>query len=210
MAEDEPEPHKPLNKAEKADAPVPEKTSEDNPEAPAATPKKSDERKKRRTEGAEPAAVEKATEKKKAHPKAPRRPTLDPELKRLLSERRQQSQRRPLFVRQQSHRYYAIGRWNTWRRPRGQQSKQRRHYGYRPTVVSIGFGSPRRTRDLTPSGFHPVLVRTARDIEAIDTAREAALVARTIGTRKRLLLEEAARRRGVHVLNPLVREREET
>jgi large subunit ribosomal protein L32e len=186
-----------------------EEKREDTPGSggPAATPKKSDERKKQRPEGAKPAA---AAKKAKDLPKAPRRPTLDPELKRLLAERRRRSAERPLFVRQQSHRYYALGRWQSWRRPRGQQSKQRRHYGYRPTVVSIGFGSPRATRGLTPSGFQPVLVRTARDLEAVDAARQAALVARTVGTRKRILLEEAARRRGVHVLNPLVREREET
>jgi large subunit ribosomal protein L32e len=172
---------------------------------PAPTPKKSDERKKAR-----PAPTKAAAEKKKEAPKAPRRPTLDPEMKRLLAERRRRSADRPLFVRQQAHRYYALGRWDTWRRPRGQQSKQRRHYGYRPTVVSIGFGSPRATRGLTPSGFQPILVRNAHDLEAIDAARQAALVARTVGTRKRILLEEAARRRGVHVLNPLVREREET
>jgi large subunit ribosomal protein L32e len=204
VADDTPEPKT------KDEAPNPDHSPESTPESPGATPKKSDERRKKRTEPPAKAAVEKATDKKKASPKAPRRPTLDPELKRLLSERRQQSQRRPLFVRQAAHRYYAIGRWNTWRRPRGQQSKQRRHYGYRPTVVSIGFGSPRATRDLTPSGFQPIVVRTTRDLESIDAARQAALVARTVGTRKRLLLEEAARRRGVHVLNPLVREREET
>jgi large subunit ribosomal protein L32e len=186
-----------------------EERTEEAPETsggPAPTRKKSEGRVAKR-----PAEKARAERQKKAAPaKAPRRPTLEPELARLLSERRRQDGRRPLFVREQAHRYFAIGRWSTWRAPRGLQSKQRRHYGYRPTVVSIGFGSPRATRGLTPSGFQPVLVRTARDLEAVDAARQAALVARTVGTRKRILLEEAARRRGVHVLNPLVREREET
>jgi large subunit ribosomal protein L32e len=112
-------------------------------------------------------------------------------------------------VRQAAHRYYAIGRWNTWRRPRGQQSKQRRHYGYRPVVVSSGFGSPRATRGLTPTGFRPVLVQTADALAVLDPARDAVLIARTVGTRRRLVLEEAARQKGLHVLNPIGRDREE-
>lgn len=177
-------------------APAPEGPAEGQP-----TPKKSDTREKR----------PKAKASRKSAPvKAPRRPTLDPELRRLLALRREGDQRRPLFVRTASHRYWRIGRWESWRRPKGQQSKQRRHYGYRPVVVSIGFGSPRLTRGLTPSGFRPCLVRTPADIDTLDAQREAALIARTVGTRQRLVLEERARERGVHVLNPLLHEREES
>jgi large subunit ribosomal protein L32e len=203
MAAEE-EPERTPTEAE-AKAPAAEKPPESPGSAP--TPKKSAARVGRRTEGSTgPGRAVKKKEKSPA-PKAPNRPTLDPELHRLLAERRIQDARRPLFVRQAAHRYYAIGRWNTWRRPRGLQSKQRRHYGYRPTVVSIGFGSPRRTRGLTPSGFDPVIVRTSREVEALDAARQAAIIARTVGTRQRLVLEEVARKRGVHVLNPLLRER---
>jgi large subunit ribosomal protein L32e len=169
------------------------------------TPKKSDGRAK----GAAPPTEKPAKPAKKAAPKAPRRPTLDPELARLLSVRDDTDDRRPKFVRTASHRYFRIGRWESWRRPRGQQSKQRRHYGYRPTVVSIGFGSPRATRGLTPSGFRPVLVRTPDVLSTLDPKRDAVLIARTVGTRRRLVLEEAARQLGLHVLNPIVREREE-
>ncbi len=139
-------------------------------------------------------------------PKAPRRPRLTAEETRLLRVRRQEGNRRPLFVRQASHRYWRIGRNAAWRRPRGMQSKQRRHYGYRPTVVSIGFRSPRLVRGRTSTGFLPIIVRTASDLARIDPAREAALIARTVGTRRRLLLEEVARKRGVHILNPIAQE----
>ncbi|HEV2316466.1 MAG TPA: 50S ribosomal protein L32e [Thermoplasmata archaeon] len=203
MAEDEPRPEPkgtPVEPDEPTGADTPEEPS--SSKAPAATPKKSERRKK--PTGETPA---KATAKKSPAPKAPNRPTLDPELHRLLTERREADRRRPKFVRQQAHRYYAIGRFESWRRPRGLQSKQRRHYGYRPTVVSIGFGSPRRTRGLTPSGFEPVLVRTTSEVERIDPKAQAALIARTVGTRARLVLEEVARKKGIHVLNPLLRER---
>ncbi|MCI4334399.1 MAG: 50S ribosomal protein L32e [Thermoplasmata archaeon] len=200
MAESPPEP-----KAEPAvpEAPSPEAaepaTKETGESAP--TPKKSDGRERK---------APRRPARKAAKLKAPRRPTLDPALRRLLTIRRQGVRRRPKFVRTASHRYWRIGRWESWRKPKGQQSKQRRHYGYRPTIVSIGFGSPRRTRGLTPSGFRPCLVRTPAEVDRLDAAREAALIARTVGTRQRLVLEERARERGVHVLNPLLHDREET
>jgi large subunit ribosomal protein L32e len=168
------------------------------------TPKKSDGRSKPAGAAAKPTKAS-----KKEAPKAPRRPTLEPELARLLKVRDATDVRRPKFVRTASHRYWRVGRWVSWRRPRGQQSKQRRHYGYRPVVVSIGFGSPRATRGLTPTGFRPVLVRTAEALATLDPIRDAVLIARTVGTRRRLVLEEAARQKGLHVLNPIGREREE-
>ena len=159
------------------------------------------------------ATSEEAPKPKAKAPKeapAPRRPKLSPELARLLTFRRTQDAHRPLFVRQASHRYWRIGRWGSWRRPRGLQSKQRRHYGYRPTVVSVGFRSPKAIRGRTPTGFRPILVRTPEDVGGIDPTHEAAIIARTVGTRQRLVLEEAARKRGVHVLNPLTKEARET
>ena len=194
----------------KADAPEAAETPEKEEETPApstsATPKKSDARPKK----PRPAEAAKAAKpSKKAAPKAPRRPTLDPATARLLKVRDETDARRPKFVRTASHRYWRIGRWQSWRRPRGLQSKQRRHYGYRPVVVSIGFGSPRATRGLTPSGFRPVIVQTSDALANLDPQRDAVVVARTVGTRRRLVIEEAARQKGLHVLNPIVREREE-
>src|SRR5580700_6227573 len=166
-------------------------------ERTAPTPKKSDGRAK-----ADKPVEKAAKATKKATPKAPRRPTLEPELSRLLKVRDQTDVRRPKFVRTASHRYWRIGRWESWRAPKGVQSKQRRHYGYRPVVVSVGYRSPKATRGLTPSGFRPVLVRTADALAGLDPVRDAVLIARTVGTRRRLVLEEAARQKGLHVLNP--------
>ncbi len=175
-----------------------------------ATPKKSAGRRR-----AAPAAAPEAPpapKAKKAAPekRAPRRPTLDPEVARLLSVRDTTDLHRPIFGRQAANRYWRIGRDGAWRRPRGLQSKQRRHYGYRPQIVSIGYRSPRLTRGLTPTGFRPVVVRTETEISPLDAARDAVVIARTVGTRRRLALEEACRRLGLHVLNPIVREREES
>jgi large subunit ribosomal protein L32e len=173
-------------------------------------PKPEPKGRSRRTPARKADAEEPAEKPTPATPRAPKRATLSDARRRLLRLRRAQDDRRPIFGRQAAHRYARIGRFGAWRRPRGLQSKQRRHYGYRPEVVSIGYRSPAGVRGLTPSGFRPVLVRTERDLDALDAAREAAVIARTVGTRRRLTLEDVARRKGIHVLNPIVTEERES
>ncbi len=185
------------------DAPAP---TEETPATPPATPPAPTPRRRRRTESAkpEPAPEPKAKPEEEA-PKAPRRAGLAPNLKVLLATRAFLDDKRPRFVRQAAHRYQRIGRDEAWRRPRGQQSKQRRHYGYRSQIVRVGYRSPAAVRGLTPTGFRPVIVRTREDLDGLDVGRDAAVIARTVGTRRRLVLEEEARRLGIHVLNPIVR-----
>ncbi len=137
--------------------------------------------------------------------KTPKRATLSDESTRLLLARRTLDQRRPIFGRQAANRYWRIGRDGAWRRPRGLQSKQRRHYGYRPKIVRVGYRSPARVRGLVPSGFRPIVVRTSKDLEGLDGQRDAAVIGRTVGTRRRLVLEEEARKLGIRVLNPIAK-----
>ncbi len=162
-----------------------------------------------------PAPASDAAPEKRAVPeeektRVPKRAVLDPRNRQLLAARDRLDRSRPVFGRQAANRYYRIGRDGAWRRPRGLQSKQRRHYGYRPKIVRIGYRSPARVRGLVPSGFRPVLVRTSRDLEALDGRSQAAIIARTVGTRRRLVLEEEARKLGIRVLNPIVKGGEET
>ncbi|MCI4366042.1 MAG: 50S ribosomal protein L32e [Thermoplasmata archaeon] len=135
--------------------------------------------------------------------RVPKRATLPPATAVHLRLRRVLDHRRPIFGRQAANRYWRIGRDLAWRRPRGLQSKQRRHYGYRAKIVRIGYGSPADVRGLTPSGYRPVIVHHVDELGAIDPKLEAAIIARTVGTRRRLGLEEAARKLGIRVLNPI-------
>ena len=181
--------------------------------APAPAPKKARAARSSTRKAAPVAPADEAPKPKAKPPKEtppPKRPKLSPELARLLAFRRGQDKHRPLFVRQAAHRYWRIGRDGSWRKPRGLQSKQRRHYGYRPTIVSIGFRSPRLVRGRTSTGFRPILVENVAQIGKIDPAQEAAIIGRTVGTQKRLVLEEAARKRGIHVLNPITKDTRET
>jgi large subunit ribosomal protein L32e len=205
MADEDPSPPAtPTPDAASAPAPRSRASPRTRKAAPAETPAT--------TSPATPPAKESATAKSApAKPKkdeeeergAPKRPTLPARSVELLGVRRSVRRRRPIFGRQAANRYYRIGRDGAWRRPRGLQSKQRRHYGYRAEIVSIGYGSPARVRGLAPSGYRPVLVRTDAEIERLDPKLQAAIIARTVGTRRRLGLEETARKLGIRVLNPI-------
>lgn len=184
---------------EPSETPTPEPT-----EAPAPAKKRAP---RRRSAAAEPAKPVEASEPKKVDeaPRAPKRAELSDSNRVLLRTRRALDGRRPIFGRQAANRYFRIGRDGAWRRPRGLQSKQRRHYGYRAKIVRIGYRSPAAVRGLVPSGFRPVIVRTTADLEAIDIRTQAAIIARTVGTRRRIVLEETARKLGIHLLNPIVK-----
>jgi large subunit ribosomal protein L32e len=144
---------------------------------------------------------EKAEKKKERTNK----PTLTAEEKRLLNFRTQKNKQRPRFVRTASHRYWRIGRRDSWRAPKGVQSKQRRHYGYRPTVVSIGFGGPAKVRGRISAGFRPVIIHTIKDLEDVEQGKQIVVIAHGVGTRKRLTIEEAAKKRNLRIANPLSR-----
>jgi large subunit ribosomal protein L32e len=161
-----------------------------------------------------PSTPEKGTKsrsKSKGEPevRAAKRAELAPEMAAHLRLRKVIDGRRPIFGRQAANRYYRIGRDLSWRRPRGLQSKQRRHYGYRAKIVRIGYRSPADVRGLVPSGYRPIIIHHADELTGIDPRLEAAIIARTVGTRRRLVLEEAARKLGVRVLNPIATPTEE-
>lgn len=128
------------------------------------------------------------------------KPELSRELKQNLKIRRSIKKKTPDFRRQEWFRYKRLG--TSWRRPRGLHSKMRKHKGYRLNVVSIGYGSPTKTKNLHPSGFEEVMVYNIKDLEKIDPKSQAARVGHSVGTRKRIKIEEKAEEKGIRVLNP--------
>jgi large subunit ribosomal protein L32e len=127
------------------------------------------------------------------------KPKLDAATVQALRLRREVSGRRPEFHPQEWFRHPRLGL--AWRKPQGMHSKLKRHFGYRPNVVSIGFRGPKAARGLHPSGFREVLVHNVRDLEAIDASVQAARIAGTVGTRKRLEIQAVADEKGIRVLN---------
>jgi len=128
------------------------------------------------------------------------KPKLSKETLDALKKRAEIGSRRPEFLRQEWHRRQRLQKVR-WRKPQGDHSKMREHYGYRRNVVSIGYGSPKAARHLHPSGFREVMVWNVKDLDKIKPDVEAARVAHTVGTRKRTAIEEKADELGIRVLN---------
>ena len=130
------------------------------------------------------------------------KPELDGELADALAKRAVISGRRPAFKRQEWFRYSKLG--EGWRRPQGIHSKMKRNLKRRPHVVDIGFRGPVAARDLHPSGFEEVMVYNVEGLEGVDPKKQAVRVGGTVGTKKRLAIQERADELGIRVLNRMV------
>lgn len=128
------------------------------------------------------------------------KPKLSKETLAALRTRAAVSARRPEFLRQEWHRRKRLQNVK-WRKPAGDQSKMRQHYGYRRNIVSIGYGGPKGARYLHPSGFREVRVWNVKDLEKINPDVEAARVAHSVGMKKRLEIEEKADELNIRILN---------
>ncbi len=142
-----------------------------------------------------------AEKKPKIVEKAEKRikPKISKEIKEKLALRKTIKSKKPVFLRQEWFRYKSFGK--KWRIPKGIHSKLKRHYGYRPDIPSIGYGSPKEVKFLHPSGFKDILVANVHDLEKINPSTEAARIAHTVGAKKKSQLEKRADELGIRVLN---------
>ncbi|MFC6766283.1 50S ribosomal protein L32e [Natrinema soli] len=129
-------------------------------------------------------------------------PELSENEERLLNRRR--SEGKPQFNRQDYHKKKRTP--ESWRRPRGQLSKQRRGVKGKGPKVEAGFRTPKAVRGKHPSGFEEVYVENLDDLVGVDGDSEAVRIASAVGARKRERIEEEAEDQGVRVLNPTYEE----
>lgn len=130
------------------------------------------------------------------------KPELDEATVDALAKRAMISGRRPAFKRQEWFRYSKLG--EKWRKPKGIHSKMKRQLKRRPPMVDIGFRGPVAARDLHPSGFEEVMVYNVDGLEGIDPKKQAVRIGGTVGTKKRIAIEDRADELGIRVLNRMV------
>ncbi len=131
---------------------------------------------------------------------AKQKPVLSEDMKVALALRLEQKKKTPAFKRTEWFRYKRLSR-SGWRAPHGMDSKQRRNYKYRSSLVRVGHGKVATARGLHPSGFREIMVHNTRDLESIDPETEAARVGKTVGGRKREQIYSRADELGIRVLN---------
>ena len=131
---------------------------------------------------------------------ARQKPVLDEDTKAALATRAAQKKKTPSFRRQEWFRYKRLSRTG-WKKPRGDDSSQRKNRKYRSALVRVGYGKIAAARGLHPSGFEEVLVNKSSDLEGLDPETQAVRIAKTVGNRKRSAIHDRADDLGLRVLN---------
>ncbi|MEM2320374.1 MAG: 50S ribosomal protein L32e [Candidatus Bathyarchaeia archaeon] len=121
------------------------------------------------------------------------------EAEKAVKLRKKIKRKKPDFVRQESWRYDRVD--ESWRRPKGIDSKMRREVKGWPARVKIGYRGPKEARGLHPSAYREVIVYNVDDLSRVDPKTEAIRIAHTVGARKRAEIINRARELGVHILN---------
>ncbi|CAI5508277.1 unnamed protein product, partial [Closterium sp. Naga37s-1] len=113
----------------------------------------------------------------------------------------------PLLSRAPPHpRYqtlYQVGPTESWRRPKGIDSRVRRKFKGTPLMPNIGYGSNKNTRHMLRSGFQVFRVHNERDVELLlmHNRKYVAQIASAVSTRKRKAIVERAQQLDVKVIN---------
>ena len=131
---------------------------------------------------------------------AKQKPVLDEETQEALALRAAQKKKTPSFRRTEWFRYKRLSR-SGWRAPHGMDSKQRRNYKYRGSLVRVGHGKVAAARRHHPSGYQEIMVHNPNDHESIEPETQAARVGRTVGGRKRENIHARADELGIRILN---------
>ena len=127
------------------------------------------------------------------------KPELPVAMKKQHNERQTAKKKMPDFKRQAWFRYKRLG--EAWRKPRGLHSKLRTSRKYRINKVRVGYKTPELVRGLHSSGFKEILVYNKSDLDKLDPKLEAARIGHSVGTKKRIEIEEYADELGIRVLN---------
>jgi large subunit ribosomal protein L32e len=113
------------------------------------------------------------------------------------------------FKRHQSDRKISVH--ESWRKPKGIDSRVRRRFRGAIPMPRIGYGSNNKTKYMRPNGFKTFLVKNPRDIELLlmHNRRYAAELAHNLSSRKRKQIVLRARQLDIKLTNGHARLRTE-
>jgi len=88
-----------------------------------------------------------------------------------------------------------------WRFPRGRHSKVRQMHCGRPAMPNPGYGAPAEVRGLHQSGLEMVVVRNAQELQVLNPKIQGAIIAASVGNKKKISLLEIAQQKKITLLN---------
>jgi len=120
-------------------------------------------------------------------------------IKKLLESRKKIKGKKPVFVRQDTHKKKKLG--FKWRKPRGLHSKMRRSLkGYRKGV-SKGYKSPSLVKGLHPSGLRIIIVSSIKELGRIKNEEEGIIIKKQVGLKKKVEIVKKAIESSIKILN---------
>ena len=122
--------------------------------------------------------------------------------KESLELRKKIAKHRPDFIRQESWRYDRLA--ENWRKPKGIDNHQRKQKKGWPALVRIGYGGPKASRGLHPSGYTDNLVYNVKDLEKLNPKTDGIRFGHTVGKRKRLEVISKAKEMNFKIFNARV------
>lgn len=120
--------------------------------------------------------------------------------KSMLKVRKKIKKKKPDFSRQEGYRMKKLK--TGWRRPRGRHSKLRKQERSKGKAPRVGYGSPKATRGLTRYGYKEIRISNQGDLKKIDPSKEIALIAGSVGKKKRMDIIKKAEELRVRIVNP--------
>jgi len=116
----------------------------------------------------------------------------------LLQLRKTLKSKKPKFLRQDATKIDEVRKRN-WKQPKGIHSAMRnKKKGYRKQP-SMGYGSPRKVRGLSPTGLIPIRVFNLNDLEKV-TKNHAVIIGGSVGAKKRIEILKQVKTRGLSLL----------
>ncbi|KAI8071683.1 50S ribosomal protein L32 [Gongronella butleri] len=105
------------------------------------------------------------------------------------------------FKRHQSDRFMRVG--ESWRKPKGIDSRVRRRFGGTAPMPKIGYGSAKKTRHMLPNGFRKFSVSNVRELDLLlmHNRSYAAEIAHNVSSKNRIAIIARAAQLDVKVIN---------
>lgn len=119
----------------------------------------------------------------------------------LLKTRIKIKSRKPTFKRFQSHQFAKLRKDDKWRMPKGMGNKVRRNRRGKPSMPTVGFGSPKAVRGLNRLGFVEVIVSNVADLAKVNQKEDTVVIASSVGKKKRLAILNEAKKLKLNVSN---------
>jgi large subunit ribosomal protein L32e len=117
---------------------------------------------------------------------------------KMLSLRKKIKAKKPTFLRQEADKISKLR--NTWRKPKGSDSKMRKKFRCKRKLPSLGYSSPRLVRGLNSKGLEDVLIHNISELHGIDKKSQAIIVAK-IGKKKKIEILKLCKEKELVVSN---------